>query len=92
MGDLYTLLSFNVGPVLYLKNWSSIVLVVLGFGTSINVGAIVSTSYPFTYAFPGDILQSAKSEDGTPPLGVNCPNSNIPWFPRLLFWITCDYF
>ena len=78
-------MSFNVGPVLYGKNSFSIVLVTLGFGTSIKVGLIVSISYPFTYALPGDILQTDKSGPGIDPPAVNWPSSYKPWFPKLLF-------
>ena len=54
-------------------------------GQSTNVGSNVSISYPFTYAFPGEILYNAKSSDGVPPPGVNCPAWNIPLFPILSF-------
>ena len=60
-----------MGPVLYGRNWSSIVLVVLGFATSMKVGLIVSTSYPLTYALPGDILRIDKSSVGVEPPAVN---------------------
>ena len=52
VGDPYILLIFKAGPVLYSIAWSSNVVVVLGLGTSKNVGEIVSISYPRTYAFP----------------------------------------
>ena len=40
---------------------------VLGFGASKNVGEIVSTSYPLTYALPGDILYKLKLSVGVSP-------------------------
>ena len=49
------LFTFNVEPVLYTIPWFSKVFEVLGFGMSRYVVLIVSTSYPFTNAFPGDI-------------------------------------
>ena len=49
----------------------SMVLVVLGLGQSINVGVLVSTSYPRTYALPTEILYIARSSEGVPPLYVN---------------------
>ena len=55
----------------------------LVLGQSINVGFNVSISYPFTYAFPGEILYTAKSSEGDPPWGVNCPAWKIPLFPIL---------
>ena len=57
--------------MLYGKNVFSIVLVALGLGTSIKEGLIVSTSYPLTYALPGDTLQIAKSGLGVDPAAVN---------------------
>ena len=49
-----------------------------------KAGLIVSTSYPLTYALPGDTLQTAKSGVGVDPAAVNWPSSYNPWFPRLL--------
>ena len=60
------------------------VFVVLGFGTSRNVGAIVSTSYPFTNALPGEIWYIAKSSEGVEPPYVVWSSLKSPLFPSLL--------
>ena len=56
MGDPEALSSLNVDPKVKLTDWFSSKLVFLGLGISKRVGAIVSTSNPLTYAFPGPTL------------------------------------
>ena len=41
--------------------------VVLALGTSRDVVLIVSTSYPLTYALPGEICKDIKSSEGVIP-------------------------
>ena len=55
-GEPLTLLRFNVDPKLNPIDWFFNVLVLLDFGASIKDGAMVSISYPLTYAFPGETL------------------------------------
>ena len=69
---------------MYSRDWFSKVLVVLGFGTSKNIDPVVSTSYPLTKAFPGEIWYKASSSEGVSPEYVNWPSLNIPRFPFLL--------
>ena len=57
----------------------------LGFSTSIIVVETFSTSYPLTYAFPGDILKHIKSSDGTFLCSVNSLEKKRPLLPSLLF-------
>ena len=45
----------------------------LAFGRSINVCPIFSTSYPRTYAFPGEHPIASKSSAATSPLSVEAP-------------------
>ena len=79
------LFNFTVGPVLYIIDWSSKSFVVLGLSASKKVVFVVSTSYPLTYAFPGEILYTAKSLDGVDPEYVNWPDCQTPLLPVLLF-------
>ena len=79
------LFNFTVGPVLYIIDWSSKVFVVLVLSTSIQVVLKVSISYPFTYAFPGEILYKAKFLDGVDPEYVNWPDCQTPLLPTLSF-------
>lgn len=49
------------------------VSVVLGFSKSAFTVIRVSTSYPLTYAFPGEICKVNNSSEGIFPCFVNCP-------------------
>ena len=49
-----TLLTVKVGAKSKLTPVLPMFLAVLGFGTSINCGDLISVSKPLTYALPGD--------------------------------------
>ena len=57
----------------------------LGLSTSIILVPIFSTSYPLTYAFPGEIFRHIKSSDGVFLSSVLSFEKNKPLFPSLLF-------
>ena len=59
-----TLLTLKIFPISKGIFTVDIVSVSLGFSTSIIVVEVLSTSYPLTYALPGDILMHIKSFDG----------------------------
>ena len=79
-GAPYKLLSVIEFPVLYATPWLSNFFEVLGLGASIYVELIVSTSYPFTNALPGETWYSARSSDANVPPCVNWPSLYIPPF------------
>ena len=60
-------------------------LVSLGFATSRMVVPILTTSYPFTYDFPGDTFTHIKSSDGVLSSSVFSSLKKIPLFPNLSF-------
>ena len=57
--------------------------VFLGFSTSKIVVEIFSTSYPLTYAFPGDTFTHIKSSEGVFPWSVFSVLKNRPLFNEL---------
>ena len=62
-----TLLSLNLLPILNSTFAESISLLSLGLATSTTVVPPLSTSYPLTYALPGDNLTHIKSSVGLLP-------------------------
>ena len=69
-GEPYTLVTFtklpsSLGVIAPLNS-----CVVLGFSISINVGETCSTSYPRTYALPGDTCSAIKDSEVVVPWSV----------------------
>ena len=56
IGDPVTLLTVKEGPKPKLIDCAVRVFTSLGFWTSNNAGVLLSTSYPLTYALPGETL------------------------------------
>ena len=56
------------------------VLKSLALFISLNVGAIFSSSYPLTYALPGDTLRESKELDAVLPSSVVVSATNTPSF------------
>ena len=81
VGAPKTLFTLKVDPVLKRISCFSSFLVVLGFGTSRYVVLIVSTSYPFTKALPGEISYRVRSSDANYPPCVNLPSAYTPLLP-----------